>query len=280
VPKTKSISLSAVIIDRDLQAREGIDDNHVEDIAQAIKSRENVKPPRVMEVLDRDSKLFAIDQHRLLAYREMGREKAPVQLLTGNWQDARDLATSSNAEHNALKRSRQAKERAVLMTLEDHPDWTDGKIAKHVRVSAGMVADHRPQVEKAASVPLEKRVGADNKRRAYKAKASKNGKPAVMFDADDPDRFEPILNLLLRLSTEINAAINSDGGENLMKYLTYYKLIVYPNKTAIDGESVEYKPKFKGFPGIRRLIRYAALPGRARTEAQVRAEFARKEDGE
>lgn len=282
--KTQAIRIADIIISPDLQTRGGIDQNHVGDIAEAIHRKVKIKPPRVIEIDDegdseRHGKLFAIDQHRILAFRLEGRSKVPVNRLTGTWQDARDLASSSNAEHTGLKRSRADKQRAVVMCLEDHPDWTDGKVGKHCAVSSEMVRDWRPEVPKAAAVPLEKRVTVDG-RPTNMPVVNKKKKKSAAIDPDDPERFAPILDAFTRLSREINDAINSPGGENLLKYLTMLKLIVYESDIIKDGEKIAGEPRFRGFPGLRRVVRYAALPGRARTEEQVRNEYKRQDEND
>lgn len=281
--RTRLIPIASIVIDPELQARERIDESHVEDIAEGIQRKDKIKPPRLMEVLDRDNKLFAIDQHRVLAFHRAGRKQVAAVVLTGTWQDARDLATSANVEHNALKRSQSAKENAVLMCLEDHPDWSDSRIAKHVRVSVSTVSAHRPKIAKAAAVKPEERVGIDNQKRKFtrKKKDEKTGTTInEELKPDDPERYDHILDLLEKTVREINRAINAEGGEHLMKYLEYMKLIHYPDRVIVNGEPQAYRPVFKGFPGFRRLIRYAALPGRMRSKEQVLAEYKRKEEGE
>ena len=284
--KTQAIRIADIIISAELQTRGGINENHVEDIAEAIHRKVKVKPPRVMLIDDEadaehNGKLYAIDQHRVMAYKLMRHQKVPAIRLTGTWQEARDLASSANAEHTGLKRSRADKQRAVVMCLEDHPDWTDGHVAKHCAVSGEMVREWRPQVPAAANVAVEERVGSDGKKRPMPAVnlKPKKAKPE-MADVNDPERFSPILDAFTKVSREINEAINTPGNENLLKYLTYLKLIVYPSDVIKDGEKIAGEPRFRAFPGLRRVVRFAALPGRARTEEQVRNEYKRQDENE
>lgn len=281
--RTRLIPIASIVIDPELQAREHIDDSHVEDIAEGIQRKDKIKPPRLMEVLDRDSKLFAIDQHRVLAYHHAGRKEVAAVVLSGTWQDARDLAMSANTEHNALKRSRTAKENAILMCLEDHPAWSASRIGKFIKVSPTTVEVYRKRVPKAAAVKPEDRIGIDNQKRKFtrKKKDEKTGATVnVELQPDDPERYDYILELLEKMVREINRAVNSEGGEHLLKYLEYMKLVHYPDRVILNGEPQAYRPTFKGFPGFRRLIRYAALPGRMRSKEQVLAEYKRKEEGD
>lgn len=261
--KTKAISVADIIISPELQTRGGINENHVQDIAEAIHRKVKVKPPRIMQIDDeadagRHGKLYAIDQHRVMAYRLENRQKVPAVLLAGTWQDARDLASSSNAEHTGLKRSRSDKQRAVLMCLADHPKWTDGNVAKHCAVSVEMVRGWRPEVPEAASVPTEERVGSDGRKRPIPAIAKKAKKTG-----DDPDRFQPILSAFANCSRAVNEAMNSDlkGADKLLAYLSYFKLVLHPNKVIENGEDVSKEPKFKGFPILGFIVRAALKPG-------------------
>lgn len=262
--KNPSLLLDNIAIDDALQARGKIDVNHVEDIAEAIKAKVKIKPPRVIRIDDpadkkRHGAFFAIDQHRVEAYRMAGKREVPVVLLTGTWADARDLATSANVEHTALKRTREAKENAVQMCWEDHPDWTPGRVADHCKVSASMAKEWMATVPKAAAVPQEKRVGLDGKKRRQR-KATANGKPKK--ELSPADRFQPILSALTNVTKQINEAMNGEGGEKLLAYLTYYKLVKHPGAgTVVDGDTVTPEPKFTSFPILAYIVRAAAEPG-------------------
>lgn len=165
------------IISADLQAREGLDFEHVADIVQAILRREKLPRTRVMLIEDESDKahhgkLYAIDQHRTEAFRR-AEKQMPIVRLTGTWQDARDLAMSANVEHKALKRDHAAIRRAIVMALTDHPDWTDNRIAKHVQAHPSRVTDLRPTVKVARETT--ERVGLDGKKRDH----AKAGRPAA-----------------------------------------------------------------------------------------------------
>jgi hypothetical protein len=128
-------------------------------------------------------------------------------------------------------------------------------------------------VPAAAAVPQEKRVGLDGKKRRQ-PKPSKNGKPKPA--ADDPDRFQPILSAFARFSREINEAMNADGGEKLLAYLTYYALVKHPGaRTAVEGDTVTPEPKFTSFPVLAYIVRAAALPGPVRSHEQLKAMIAK-----
>jgi hypothetical protein len=189
VSHNTSLKLERIIVDADLQHRTGLDHGHIEDLAAAYKAKAKVRRPRVFQIVDEDDKdngkIYAIDQHRIMAATRAGMKVVPVILLQGTWADARDLATSSNTEHLALKRSIEDKRRAVMMTFDDHPDWTDNRVAKHTQVAGSWVAELRKQHEKAAKVAIKDRVAKDG----TKGKAGKGRKKTEAKDV--PNDAEP-----------------------------------------------------------------------------------------
>lgn len=279
-----SIDYKKIVFHPDLQQRERTDDDHIEDIALAIQKRAKIKPPRVIQVTDRGDgeAIFAIDWHRCKAYELAGRKMVPVRKLVGTWQEARDLASSANIEHTALKRTVADKRRAACMAFEDHPDWSDSAVATHCGISPTYAAECRKLVEKAASVPADKRVASDGS--TWRAAAGKKGgtttKRPKRVRMEGEDCFDDIIAHFHAASRQISDRINREGGEKLLKYLQMWKLIEYPKQVIVNGEKQNANPRFKGFPGICRIIRLAALPGKAKTEDQVRQEFHRKEEGE
>jgi hypothetical protein len=157
---TTTLKFDEIVLHPDLQGRKRISDEHVDDIAEAVEKRKKIKRPRVIRVTDRDNQVFAIDQHRVKAYGKV-QKVVPVVLFEGTWQDARDMAMSSNVEHTALKLTTDDKERMVREALTDHNNWSDGKVAKHTGTSHTFVAEVRKSIPKAAATT--ERVGSDNK---------------------------------------------------------------------------------------------------------------------
>lgn len=93
-------------------------------------------------------------------------------------------------------------------------------------------------------------------------------------------RFDRILLNMQALSQSITEAMHTPHGAKLTQYLTMFKLVVYGNLLMVNGESRTNAPKFRGFPGLRRVIKLASFPGEARTEEEVRAEYARQDQKE
>jgi hypothetical protein len=159
------IPFDEIVADRELQARSDYDIENPSDIAEAIKQGSSIPRIKVMAVADRGGAKYVVDGFdRLAAHRLADKKMVPCVMLQGTWQDARDMATAANAEHTARKRSPQDKRRAARMCLEDHPDWSDPKVANHCKVSVDLVKTVRqliPKPEK-AETPKE-RVGMDGK---------------------------------------------------------------------------------------------------------------------
>lgn len=146
----------------ELQSRHDIDPHSADDIAKAIKGKVRIERPQVMRVSDRDLAYFVVDGFdRIEAYRRAGVYTVPVVVTDGTWQDARDAAAKANAKHLARKRTGEDKRRAARMMLEDHPDWSDSRIGKHISVSHTTVAEEREKMPKAKEVT--QRVGLDKK---------------------------------------------------------------------------------------------------------------------
>ena len=130
--------------------------------------------------------------YRVAGYKIAGYQNVPVIVRHGTWQEARDFATSANTKHLARKRTIADKERAIRMTLEDHPDWSDNLVAKHTKTSATFVGEFRPEVKKAAETTV--RVGQDGKKRPApvpRKPRSESGQPTKReMRTFDWDRFD------------------------------------------------------------------------------------------
>lgn len=159
-----------------LQARVGHSDDHAADIAETLKCKGKVPRPKIMLIDDpddaeHDGRHYVIDGfHTLDGYRKAGKTMVPVLVTKGTWQDARDAASAANAQHTALKRGPEDKRRAIQMVFEDHPEWSSKMVAKHCRVSPGLVESVRETMPAARDV--KERVTADKKKRPVKKKAA------------------------------------------------------------------------------------------------------------
>ena len=123
-----------------------------------------------------------------------------------------------------------------------------------------------------ASAPLAKVNGLDGKQYPSR-RMPKHFRPG--YNGDPNHKYAAILNLLSHISRLITIAINEPGGEKLKAYLSYHRMIEHRD-FIIDGK--KYKSRFIGFRALRRLIKLAGLPGKLKTEAELKAECARQDE--
>jgi hypothetical protein len=203
--KPVAMRIDSIICDARLQVRQhGLDDDHIDNLTETIKTKGAKKPPRVKvrQITDPPGYKpgvysFTIDgNHTLKAYSAAGKKVVPAQLKKSTWEDALTEAALSNQGPRALPLRRSDKARAVKMLLDAHGDdtddpWSDGMIAKQLGISPTTVANHRP-VPKVGS--QSKRTGADG--RAYqKARREKEETPKDRAEARAKPLTEPSLEL-------------------------------------------------------------------------------------
>lgn len=144
-PKTVYLNITDLVIDPQLQMREqGLNDEHVNDLVEAIKQDKVLPKVQIRRIKDRGD--FVTDGfHTVEAHRVAGCSKVPVNIRNGTWEDAVMDAAIANQEHHALKRSNKDKRRAVQMFLSVCPNWSGAKIAQELGVSDTLVNDVRKE---------------------------------------------------------------------------------------------------------------------------------------
>jgi len=168
------LALDSIVIDKDIQPRvKGLDEDHVDDLAEAYERPDaEIPPPRVFVVAGRGN-ILTRGFHRVAAMKKKGKKKAECEVRYGTYAEADIDAASSNADHG-LKRTNADKRNAVGKYLKHYPEWTDRKIAEAAGVGADLVADCRVLSDSDNTNP--KRVGKDG--RKYKSTKPKS-------DSDD-----------------------------------------------------------------------------------------------
>lgn len=193
-PAAKKVLLvSDVVVDRAMQMRAGgTSEDHVNDIALAIKKKAEIPPIEVYDVADHGMVLVS-GFHRLAAHQKLNRKEVLAIVHKGTWEEARIAAAAANKDHLGLKRNQADKRRAVwelLKTLADINDrWSINKMAEHVNVSEETVSAIRKEwVAKLEAqnggqpLPEAKVVGKDGIARKDKA-----GKAASKPAEEAPD---------------------------------------------------------------------------------------------
>jgi hypothetical protein len=144
-PKTDYLKITDLVIDPRLQMRaKGLNEEHVNDLVEAIKQGKELPKVQVRRIKDRGD--FVTDGfHTLEAHGVAGFTKVAVDIKHGSWEDAVLDAALANQEHLGLKRSNKDKRRAVEMLLSVRPNWSGAKIAQELGVSDSLVNDVRKE---------------------------------------------------------------------------------------------------------------------------------------
>ena len=134
----KTLLINEISVDPNLQSRVAINQNVVNDYAEAIQSTDTLPP---LTVFHNGICYFLADGfHRLQAHKKLGRDRVSVEVMDGGRRDALVFALSANAEHG-LRRSHADKRRAAQMALEDPElgQCSNREIAKLCKVSHSFV---------------------------------------------------------------------------------------------------------------------------------------------
>ena len=134
----QTLLINEISVDPNLQSRVAINQNVVNDYAEAIQSTDTLPPLTVF--YDGICYFLADGFHRLQANKSLGRDRVSVEVMDGGRRDAFVFALSANAEHG-LRRSQADKRRAVQMALEDPElgQCSNREIAKLCKVSHSFV---------------------------------------------------------------------------------------------------------------------------------------------
>jgi hypothetical protein len=171
-PKIQKLALGVIAVDMAIQPRaHGLNQAHVEEIAEAYRAGEPVEPPVVWKITD-GPKGYKLSQgfHRLEAARRAGLTHLDCVVMSGTELKCLIDAMTSNRAHG-LKRTNDDKRRCVAVLLEKLPKNSDRSIAELAGVGHTFVASIRgekpPQVESDSTCPSPKgpptRTGKDGK---------------------------------------------------------------------------------------------------------------------
>ncbi len=165
-----SLRLNQVVVDDDIQPRaKGLDQKHVDELADALRDGKKLPPVVVYDV--GDAFLLSEGFHRHAAYTQAKKTHIPCEVRAGTREECKLNALASNQGHG-LKRTNADKLRALVEVAAMQPKWSDGKIADFIGVSRNFVNENRPQLssDDSSTAPNEttKREGKDGKN--YQAK--------------------------------------------------------------------------------------------------------------
>lgn len=145
-PGNYHLPLSEIRTDSGAQARESLDEEHVERLVEAYHSSATSVAPLIV-FGDGADYWLADGYHRHEAQSRRGDAEVYVDLRKGGRRDAQLYGAGANSRHG-LPRSRADKRRAVLRLLADEEwgQWSDRRIADAAAVSHTMVANLRREL--------------------------------------------------------------------------------------------------------------------------------------
>jgi len=141
------IDLDNIRVDHDIQSRECLNQETVQQYAEAMASGDSFPPILVIKT-ESDSTTFLVDGfHRVAAARQARLTRLPANTRSGTRRDAVLIAAGSNAEHG-LPRTNADKRKAVQALLQDEEwsMWSDGEISRRCRVSQPFVSKLRREL--------------------------------------------------------------------------------------------------------------------------------------
>ena len=138
------LEVSTIRIDGDTQPRLAIDQEVVNEYAQAMQAGAEFPPVQV--VSDGAANWLVDGFHRFYAHRRIARGQIKAEVTTGLLTEAQWMSLTSNKTHG-LRRTNQDKAKAVIKALKMRPELSDRLIADHVGVVPTTVSKYRIEME-------------------------------------------------------------------------------------------------------------------------------------
>jgi len=185
------VTLSKIKIDANTQSRVKINQEMIDEYAEAIEEGEKFPPITLFN--DGISFYLADGFHRFFAHQKLGLIDIESDILRGTARDARLYSFGANANHG-LRRSIEDKRKAVMEMLDDFEwsEWSDREIAKHCSVTHPFVAKMRQRIAEPAQPETSK---ASPSKKPTESKAVVE-KPAQAEEQDAPEAQQQIDVLL------------------------------------------------------------------------------------
>jgi len=204
----KSIPISNIVKDPDLQLRARMDQYVVKDYAEAMQQGATFPPVTVFEEED-GNYLLADGWHTLEAAVRNGHSEIIANVRSGGKRDAVEYAAGANANHGH-QRTNEDKRRAARSILNMHPDWSNRQIATVCKISDVFVGKIRTRIEERNNITTNVRVGSDGISRKMpekkriappKVQTIKNDTP-VLSDISEIDFSKPCEELIKKTPAE------------------------------------------------------------------------------
>lgn len=138
----KVLNIGALVLDQKLQSRTEINEQTIEDYADAIKMGDEFPP--VLAYFDGVHYYLTDGYHRYHAHKKAEKVSILCAVVNGTFRDAVLHATGVNAKHG-MRRTHADKRKAVMTLLDDFEwsDWSNAEIARQCGVSPTFVANLR-----------------------------------------------------------------------------------------------------------------------------------------
>ncbi|MEI7881520.1 MAG: ParB N-terminal domain-containing protein, partial [bacterium] len=182
----QELLIEKIRTDGDVQSRERISDDYVEELADLIQDGKKLPP---IEVFNDGTDIWVSDGfHRIHAHLKANKRTIRCDVKKGTKAAAMLASCAANQTHG-LRRTNADKRRAMELTLKLKPDWSDQAIANHAGVHVNTVALTRRQLPQNVGV---ERTGVDGKTRKIPPppgtpKPTKDAKP----QQDKPKKIPP-----------------------------------------------------------------------------------------
>jgi hypothetical protein len=139
-----------------------LDEKVIFEYTELIEDGGHFPPLKVFD--DGQNLILADGRHRYEAYKLVGIDLVPVEIIKGTERDAILYAVGANADHG-LRRTNADKRYAVKTMLKDKEwgEWSDGAIAQKVRVSPAFVGKVRREMTINGFEFSSKRIGKDGR---------------------------------------------------------------------------------------------------------------------
>ena len=158
----EQIDIDRISINDNVQQRVQLDEKVIFEYTELIEDGGQFPP---LTVFDDGEKLILADgRHRYEAYKLAGKDVVAAEILSGKERDAILHAVGANAKHG-LRRTNADKRYAAETMLKDEEwgTWSDGEIARKVRVSQAFVSKIRRELTQNGFEFNSKRMGKDGR---------------------------------------------------------------------------------------------------------------------
>lgn len=182
-----TLPIAQIRRDGGTQPRQGMDEDAVNDYANALRNGERL--PAVDVMFDGAAYWLFDGFHRTEAHMRAGLADIAVTIHRGTLEDAQWRSFGANKGHG-LRRSNADKERAVRAALRhvNGVGLSNVQIARHVGVDDKTVARYRGEMESTSEIPrLPTRTGADGKERKAPNPYAPRRVATFKADAADPN---------------------------------------------------------------------------------------------